>query len=162
MASRGPLSGCDPRASHCSSFSCCGGRALEQAHSRGHGGFSLPCVMCSLPGPGMGPRGQSKEAGVMRTCDHPSGGVPISELPGEASFLFFNVLFHFLTIYLFIFVYTSLLLPTHLPEPSCMRAQSCNPMGCSSPGFSVHGLFQLRILEWVAISFSMIYFLTEG
>jgi hypothetical protein len=27
-------------------------------------------------------------------------------------------------------------------------------MGCSLPGSSVHGIFQARILEWVAISFS--------
>ena len=32
---------------------------------------------------------------------------------------------------------------------------SCNPMDCSLPGSSVHGIFQARILEWVAISFSM-------
>ena len=30
----------------------------------------------------------------------------------------------------------------------------CNPMGCSLPGSSVHGVLQARILEWVAISFS--------
>ena len=30
----------------------------------------------------------------------------------------------------------------------------CDPMGCSLPAFSVHGIFQARILEWVAISFS--------
>ena len=30
----------------------------------------------------------------------------------------------------------------------------CNPMDCSLPGFSVHGILQARILEWVAISFS--------
>ena len=30
----------------------------------------------------------------------------------------------------------------------------CNPMDCSLPGFSVHGIFQARVLEWVAISFS--------
>ena len=30
----------------------------------------------------------------------------------------------------------------------------CDPMGCSLPGSSVHGLFQARVLEWVAISFS--------
>ena len=30
----------------------------------------------------------------------------------------------------------------------------CNPMDCSPPGSSVHGIFQARILEWVAISFS--------
>ena len=30
----------------------------------------------------------------------------------------------------------------------------CDPMGCNPPGSSVHGIFQARILEWVAISFS--------
>ena len=30
----------------------------------------------------------------------------------------------------------------------------CNPMDCSLPGFSVHGILQARTLEWVAISFS--------
>ena len=30
----------------------------------------------------------------------------------------------------------------------------CDPMDCSLPGFSVHGVFQARILEWAAISFS--------
>ena len=30
----------------------------------------------------------------------------------------------------------------------------CNPMTCSPPGSSVHGISQARILEWVAISFS--------
>ena len=31
---------------------------------------------------------------------------------------------------------------------------SCNPMDCSLPGSSFYGMFQARILEWVAISFS--------
>jgi len=30
----------------------------------------------------------------------------------------------------------------------------CDPMDCSLPGFSVHGIFQARVPEWVAISFS--------
>ena len=30
----------------------------------------------------------------------------------------------------------------------------CDPMDCSLTGSSVHGIFQTRILEWVAISFS--------
>ena len=30
----------------------------------------------------------------------------------------------------------------------------CDPMDYGLPGFSVHGIFQARILEWVAISFS--------
>ena len=33
----------------------------------------------------------------------------------------------------------------------------CDHMDCSLPGFSVHGIFQPRILEWVAISSSMWY-----
>ena len=37
-------------------------------------------------------------------------------------------------------------------------AQSCptlsDPMDCSLPGSSIHGIFQARILEWVVISFS--------
>ena len=38
----------------------------------------------------------------------------------------------------------------------------CDPMDCSLPGFSVHGIFQARVLEWVAISFSRGSFLTQG
>ena len=30
----------------------------------------------------------------------------------------------------------------------------CNPMDCSLPGCSIHGIFPARVLEWVAISFS--------
>ena len=30
----------------------------------------------------------------------------------------------------------------------------CDPMDCSLPGFSVHGILQATTLEWVAISFS--------
>ena len=38
-------------------------------------------------------------------------------------------------------------------------AQSCSslrePMDCSLPGSSIHGIFQARVLEWGAIAFSM-------
>ena len=30
----------------------------------------------------------------------------------------------------------------------------CNPMDCSPPSSSIHGILQARILQWVAISFS--------
>ena len=30
----------------------------------------------------------------------------------------------------------------------------CDPIDCSLPGSSLHGIFQARVLEWVAISFS--------
>ena len=72
--------------------------------------------------------------------------------------------------------------PTRLPHPwdspgkntavgchflQCMKmksesevAQSCptlsDPMDCSPPGSSVHGIFQARVLEWGAITFSNI------
>ena len=40
-------------------------------------------------------------------------------------------------------------------------AQSCpilsDPMDCSLPGSSVHGIFQARVLEWGAIAFSNDY-----
>ena len=36
----------------------------------------------------------------------------------------------------------------------CNRVQFCNSTGCNLLGFSVHGISQPRILEWVAISFS--------
>ena len=39
---------------------------------------------------------------------------------------------------------------------ACSVAKSCltlcDPMDCSPPGSSVHGIYQARILEWVAIS----------
>ena len=49
----------------------------------------------------------------------------------------------------------------YVAHNSCVCAKSlqlyptlCNPMNCSPPDSSVHGVFQARILEWVAIPFS--------
>ena len=46
------------------------------------------------------------------------------------------------------------------PLPSNEVAQSCltlcDPVDCSPPGSSVHGILQARILDWVAISFSRV------
>ena len=51
----------------------------------------------------------------------------------------------------------------------CVHAKSfqlcltlCNLMDCSPPGFSVHGILQARILEWVAIPYLQGIFLTQG
>ena len=49
-----------------------------------------------------------------------------------------------------------------MPFPSPVHesevAQSCptlsDPVDCSLPGSSIHGIFQARVLEWVAIAFS--------
>ena len=46
----------------------------------------------------------------------------------------------------------------HENENESEVAQSCptlsDPMDCSLPGSSVHGIFQARVLQWVAIAFS--------
>ena len=52
-----------------------------------------------------------------------------------------------------------------LPFPSPMHVSEsevaqlcptlCDPVDCSLPGSSVHGILQARILEWVAIPFSI-------
>ena len=49
------------------------------------------------------------------------------------------ILFYFIVLYV-------------LVAQSCLTL--CDPMDCSPPGSPVHGIFQVRILEWVAISFS--------
>ena len=44
------------------------------------------------------------------------------------------------------------------PSSESEVAQSCptisDPMDCSLPGSSIHGIFQARVLEWGAIAFS--------
>ena len=39
-------------------------------------------------------------------------------------------------------------------EVSQSRPTPSDPMDCSLPGSSVHGIFQARVLEWVATAFS--------
>ena len=39
-------------------------------------------------------------------------------------------------------------------EVTQLRLTFCDPVDCSPPGYSIHGIFQARVLEWVAISFS--------
>ena len=79
-----------------------------------------------------------------------------SSVPPDGNFRKILIISRCLCFFFFFLSSTSLLLPTHLPPPSYMQAQSCNPMDRSLPGSSVHELFQARILEWVAISFSNI------
>ena len=75
-----------------------------------------------------------------------------------------------LWISLFAFTLTSIpvFFSSHANFPLCVLvAQSCptlcDPMDCSPPGSSVHGILQARILEWIAILFSWHrIFLTQG
>ena len=48
--------------------------------------------------------------------------------------------------YVYVYIHTHTLSLSHI--------WLCDPMDCSAPGSSVHGIFQGRILEWVAVSFS--------
>ena len=55
-------------------------------------------------------------------------------------------LLHFCYEFIFPFVFRSVV------AQSCPTL--CDPTDCSLPGFSVHGIFQAIVLEWIAISFS--------
>ena len=48
--------------------------------------------------------------------------------------------------------------PMHERKSASEVTQSCltlsDPMDCSPPGSSIHGIFQARVLEWCAIAFS--------
>ena len=51
--------------------------------------------------------------------------------------------------------FTLQILPTFVLVKSLQSCLTlCNPVDCSLPGSSVHGILQARILEWVAMSFS--------
>jgi len=51
----------------------------------------------------------------------------------------------------------------HVPANSLQSCSTlCDPMDCSPPGSSVHGILQARILEWAAISSCKRIFLTQG
>ena len=47
----------------------------------------------------------------------------------------------------------------HAAATAAKSLQSCptlrDPVDCSSPGSSVHGIFQARVLEWGATAFSV-------
>ena len=41
------------------------------------------------------------------------------------------------------------------------RPTLCNPIDGSPQGYSAHGVFQARVLEWVAIAFSVMHYRRE-
>ena len=93
-----------------------------------------------------GPRALTQQFWGTGMCNLPRSGIELishalagrflsTELPGKSLCSFFNSW-----------------------NLTCEVAQSyptlCDPMDCSLPGSTIHGIFQARILEWVAISFS--------
>ena len=61
--------------------------------------------------------------------------------------MFSGLKFNFLTIQNLVFYMV-------ISEVAQLCPTLCNPMDCSLPGSSIHGIFQARVLEWVIISFS--------
>ena len=63
-----------------------------------------------------------------------------------------------ISFFFFFFVLTFLKASDHTSVVVVLVTHSCltlyDPMDCSPPGFSVQGILQARILEWIAIPFS--------
>ena len=56
-------------------------------------------------------------------------------------------------IYIYIYIYMYICLVSLFAQ-SCPTL--CDPMGCSLPCSSIRGIFQARVLDWIAISFSIL------
>ena len=52
--------------------------------------------------------------------------------------------------------------PMHESEVAQSRVTLSDPMDCSLPGSSIHGIFQARVLEWGAIAFSWDWIMIIG
>ena len=89
----------------------------------------------ALPNPGIKPASPASPA-------LQAGSLPLSHLRGPSNCLLMPPkLSVSLCVYVCVFV-----------TQSCLTL--CNPMDCSPPGSSVHGILLARILEWVAVPFS--------
>ena len=70
----------------------------------------------------------------------------------------YKIINHIIQNMLFTLIADTIWMETHTWKKKLLVAQSCptlgNPMNCSPPGSSVHGILQARILEWVPIPFS--------
>ena len=70
----------------------------------------------------------------------------------NSSYLSCHVLHVATTLLKYLLLVTVSVCRTVLVAQSCLTL--CDPMDCSLPGFSVHGILQAGILEWTAIPFS--------
>ena len=100
-----------------------------------------------LPDPGIEPRSPALQADALT-----------SEPPGKPWWLFFlffsrAAVNQSLSLVGFLKLCIGLLY-TPISEVAQLCPTVCDVMDCSLPHSSVHGIFQARVLEWVAISFS--------
>ena len=85
-----------------------------------------------LPNPGIRPRSPTRQADSL-----------LSESPGKP-----------LLQPMHIYLITQMKQTNSLSEIAQLCPTLCDPMDCRLSGSSIHGIFQARVLEWVAISFS--------
>ena len=108
--------------------------------------FSLNLQKCVITKSAKGSAAAASLQSSLTLCDPIDGSPPASPHPWESPGKNTGVGCHFLV--------------------QCMKvkserevAQLCptlrNPMDCSPPGSSIHGIFQARVLGWGAITFSM-------
>ena len=123
-------------ASHCSISSCCGAQTLGHASFNSCDSQALQHKFSSCSSA----CGIFLDQGIKPVSHALAGRYLTTEPPGKP--------YNFITsIY------------------ACLVAQLCptlcNHMNCSLPGSSIHGILQARTLEWVAIPFSRVTFLTQ-
>ena len=61
------------------------------------------------------------------------------------------MILHLITFIFILLAYTKITVRKEETEVAQLCPTLCDPMDCSLPGSSVHGIFQARVLEWVAI-----------
>ena len=108
-------------------FSSCGSWALEQTFNSCGAQASLLCSIQDLPRPGIEPMSPvlTGRFATIEPLGKPQVNMFEDNLPSsKMNYLFTQLWLTF-----------------------------CDPMSCSLPGSSVHGVLQAWILEWVAISF---------
>ena len=113
----------------------CGGRGVSPLIRQSHRGCFISKVKNPAVDLGCGSRSRVQRTFWSQQCTR------INE---------WMILLHFRCPYL----YSYLILVIIVDAQLLSRVWLCDPMDCSPPSSSVHGVLQVRILEWVAISFS--------
>ena len=115
---------------------------LSMGFSRQEYWSRLPC-----PSPGNLPQGLNPR-GLLPLLHWQLGSLPLVP-PGKPRFLLGDVQFFYYKLSV-----KSLAKKKEKEKVTQLCLTLCDPVDCSPPDSSIHGILQARILEWVAISFS--------
>ena len=84
--------------------------------------------------------------------------LPSCELPKHLGIIFRVQMWHIYNIFSILLCIVNVCMNIHLYTHACVCDQSClilcDPLDCSLPGSSIHGIFQARTRQWAAISTS--------